>query len=166
MRFRTPSDPRPQTSKTGVPGSSPAVPVHLAGRECVVDHSGEVEPLLLPGSELEPPLDAAHDQTELTVVDAVDEDHSGMRSASGGPLANDLGEVRDIVRNEDASVFTPEREDILVVEPLVLRLLVERADVVASVTLKRPPLSTDDPGGPGRTALVLAASHEGNAPAL
>jgi hypothetical protein len=64
-----------------------------------------------------------------------------MRPASGSQLTEDLGEVGDVVRDENAPILGRQGEDVLVFEPLELRLLIERPDVVTGV----PQPSTDTP---------------------
>lgn len=48
------------------------------------------------GAQLQPAQHAANDQLELAVVDAVEEDHTGMWTLCGSPLAQDRGEVADV----------------------------------------------------------------------
>jgi len=111
----------------------------LRRRELTGYDGREVEPVLLPGAEIEPALDSTQDEAELAVLDSVDEDDPGVWAASGGPLSEDLGEVSDVVRDENATVVTRQREHVLVVESLQLGLLVEGPDVVSHV----PKRSTD-----------------------
>ena len=80
----------------------------------------------MPGAEVEPAFDSAKDEAELAVVDAADEDDSGVRPAAFCPLTKDLGEVGNIVRDEDPPVFRCHCENVLVVESLEIGLLIER----------------------------------------
>jgi len=64
------------------------------------------------------------------VIDPIYEDGSGVRAFRCSPVAEDLGEVGDVVRNEDALVLGCQLEDVLVVESFVLPLPIERSDVV------------------------------------
>ncbi len=47
-----------------------------AGCEFAVEDRGVVAPVVLVGAQLEPALDPAHEQAEVVVSDAVDEDHA------------------------------------------------------------------------------------------
>lgn len=95
-----------------------------------MDDRREVEPLLLTGSKSEPAFDSSHDQAELVVIDRVDQDRASVRTPPAGPLPEDVGEVGDVMRNENAPVLGRQRKDVLVLETLELGLLIERADVV------------------------------------
>ena len=102
-----------------------------------MDDRREVDPILLPRSELEPALDSSDDERKLAVLDSVNEDDSRVRAASGSPLSEKLGEVGDVVRDEDAPVLHRQCEDVLIVASLELRLLIEGPDVVTVVS-ERP----------------------------
>jgi hypothetical protein len=112
----------------------------------VIEDGGKVDPARGLGVELQPALDAADDEIELAVVDAVDENHAGMRALCRGPLAQDAGEVADVVGDQDALVLVGEREHILIVEPLQVRFLIESADVVSHGLQAAPDPGTRDVG--------------------
>jgi hypothetical protein len=83
-------------------------------------------------------LYAARDQVELSVVDAVDQDCSGVRTLRRCPLSQDVGEVTDVVSHEDALLLGCECQYLLVIQPLECLLLVERPDVVSGVSQPAP----------------------------
>src|ERR1700684_2813402 len=110
----------------------PHVAVASTRGEAAVNDGGEVDPARRLRVELQPALNAADNEIELAVVDAVDEDHTAVRTLCRRPLAQDAGEVADVVGDQDAFVFASERKHIIVVNPLQGRLLIEGSDVVSS----------------------------------
>ena len=103
----------------------------LTPGELAVEDRGKVAPVGLDLAKLEPALDAAGDECELAVVDAVHEDDAGVRALRGGPVAQDAREVGDVVGDEDPLVGRSELEDLVVLEAFERRLLIERAHVVS-----------------------------------
>ena len=65
------------------------------------------------------------------MVDAVDEDHSGMRPALGSPLPQNRREVFDVVGDENAILLGRQREYFFVRESLVRGLLGQASNVVS-----------------------------------
>lgn len=114
--------------------------------ESAVEDRGEVARFRLVGAELEPALDAARDQGGLAVVDAVDEDDAGVGALRGGLLAQDRGEVGDVVGDEDPLFGGGECEHLVIVEALQRRLLVQRAHVVTGLLEASSDLGPGDVG--------------------
>ena len=114
--------------------------------EAAVEDRGEFVPVLLVWSELEPALDAARDQRELAVVDAVDEDDAGVRALRSRPVAQNPREVGDVVCDEDPLLARGERENLVVVQALERALLIERTHVMAGLL---EPASHVGPGDVG-----------------
>lgn len=63
------------------------------------------------------------------MADPVDEDHARVRPPRGGPLPQNGWEVADVVGDEDAPFRGRQREDLVVLKPFELWLLIEGADV-------------------------------------
>lgn len=84
-------------SSTNAAACWPCGRVGLSRGESAVEDRGEVGPVRLDRAQLEPALDAARDQREFAVVDAVDEDDAGVLALRGGPVAQDAREVGDVV---------------------------------------------------------------------
>lgn len=91
----------------------------------------DVDPVRLArcfAEELGEPLD---DRTELARPDSVDQDHPAVRAPCLGPAAKDLGEVRHVVRHEDAALRRGQGQDVFILESLSVRVVAERTRVVA-----------------------------------
>jgi hypothetical protein len=65
--------------------------------------------------ELKAPRDSAPDHFELAMIDAVYEDHAGVRALRRSPLTNDRGKVADVVCHEDPLLGGCGREHLLVI---------------------------------------------------
>ena len=75
-------------------------------------------------------MNPADHQVELSVIDAVYEDHARVLTPGGGPFAEDRGEVAHVVGDEDPFLGRRQGQHVVVVEPLQRRLLIQRSDLV------------------------------------
>ncbi len=107
-------------------------------REPPIKDSCEVDPTLRLRVQIEPATHASRSELELTVVDAVDKDHTGVGTLCRRPLPHDRREVADVVCHEDTPLCGGKREHVLVFETLQHRLLVECADLVTHLLQPAP----------------------------
>jgi hypothetical protein len=92
-----------------------------------------------------PQIDTAHDKSELAVVDPVDEDDAGVRAGGFRPCPEKRGEVRDVVRDQDALVFG-EPEQAVIGQSLEPALLIESADIVTQFAQRAADPTSRDVG--------------------
>ena len=78
---------------------------------------------------------------ELLEADAHDDDAPSVIAISLGPLTNDVGEVVDVVSDENPVLARGQFEDVIVVDAIQLPPRIESEDVVTSF----PQTATDDP---------------------
>ena len=91
---------------------------HLRSRpagEFTIDNDRQVPPRRRLWIQIEAPMNPADHQVELSVIDAVYEDHARVLTPGGGPFAEDRGEVAHVVGDEDPFLGRRQGQHVVVV---------------------------------------------------
>src|SRR5215467_10087998 len=93
----------------------------IGGRSASVlpaDQDGSFEPALLVRGAGQGGVDGANHVTELAEVSPDQDDAARVLAAKVGPVAEDVGEVLDVVSEQDAAFLRRQVEDVGIVETL------------------------------------------------